>query len=205
MTSHAAPNPHHHDYRTLPCHREPNHPRHRYSSPVGWQTESLCRCTRVQVPLQRLRARWNGRKSKQEVVPRNRKLKEHEELAVCAYLDRLDEIGLHARLFMIADRANAVLRRAHVDEGSPPQVSEHWGRRFLERHPEYHVHKQSVQEIDRKKAQDPSTIQWWLHEFKRIRDEYGVQQCDIYKKNTSFKRQANELWDYPDPTSPTYM
>ena len=105
---------------------------------------------------------------------------------------------------MIADCANAVLRRAHVDEGSPPQVSEHWARRFLERHPEYHVHKQSVQEIDRKKAQDPSTIQWWLPEFKRICDEHGIQQCDIYKKNTSLKRQANELWDYSDPISPTY-
>ena len=59
---------------------------------------------------------------------------------------------------MIADCANAVLRRAHVDEGSPSQVSEHWARRFLERHFEYHARKQSVQEIDRKKAQDPSTI-----------------------------------------------
>ena len=119
------------------------------------------------------------------MVPWNRKLKEHEELAICAYLDRLDKIGLYTRLFMIADCANAVLRRAHVDEGSPPQVSEHWARRFLERHPEYHVRKQSVQEIDRKKAQGPSTIQWWLHEFKRICDEYGIQQCDIYNFDES--------------------
>ena len=58
---------------------------------------------------------------------------------------------------MIADCANSVLRRAHVGEGPPPQVSEHWARRFLERHPEYHVRKQLVQEVDRKKAQDPDT------------------------------------------------
>ena len=72
------------------------------------------------VPVQRLRARWNDRRSKQEVVPWNRKLKEHEELAVCTYLNRLDKVGLHARLFMIADCANGVLRRAHVGEGPPP-------------------------------------------------------------------------------------
>ena len=84
------------------------------------------------VPEQRFRARWNGRKSKQEVVPWNRKLKEHEELAVCTYLNRLDKIGLHARLFMIADCAKGVLRRAHVGEGPPLQGGEHWARRFLE-------------------------------------------------------------------------
>ena len=38
------------------------------------------------------------------------------------------------------------------------------------------MRKQSVQEIDRKKVQDPDTILWWLHEFKRICDEYGIQQ-----------------------------
>ena len=47
------------------------------------------------------------------------------------------------------------------------------------------MRKQSVQEIDRKEAQDPDTILWWLHEFKRICDEYGIQQCDIYKFNES--------------------
>jgi hypothetical protein len=110
------------------------------------------------VPEQRFRARWNGRRSNQDVVLWNRKLKEHEELAVCTNLDRLDKVGLHARLFMISGGANGVLRRAHVDEGPPPQVSEHWARRFLERHhPEYLVRKQSVQEIDRKNAQDLDT------------------------------------------------
>ena len=141
------------------------------------------------VPVQRLRARWSGRRSKQEVVPWGGRLGGHGGLAVCTYLDRLDKVGLHARLFMIADCANGVLRRAHVGEGPPPlaQVSEHWARRFLERHPEYHVRKQSVQEIDPKRAQDPDTIHWWLYEFKRIPvcDEYGIQQCDIYNFDES--------------------
>ena len=69
------------------------------------------------VPEQRFRARWNGQRSEQGVVSWNAKLKEHEELVVCTYLDRLDKTGLHARLFMIADCANTVLRRAHVEDG----------------------------------------------------------------------------------------
>ena len=63
------------------------------------------------------------------MVPWNRKLEEHGDLAACACLDCLDKLGLHA-LFMIADYANAVLRRAHVNGGPPPQVGEHWARRF---------------------------------------------------------------------------
>ena len=74
-----------------------------------------------------------------------------EELAVCTYLDRLDKVGLHARLFVIADCANGVLRRAYVGEGPPPQVNEHRARRFLERHSEYHVRKnQSKRSTERK-------------------------------------------------------
>ena len=86
------------------------------------------------------------------MISGNRKLSEHQELAICQYLDRLDKIGLPARRFMITDCANAILRRSHPADSNdpPPQVSEHWPRRFLERHPEYLVRKQMVQEIDRK-------------------------------------------------------
>ena len=63
--------------------------------------------------------------SQSEMMPWNKKLKKHEEFAVCTYLDRLDKIGLHDRLFMTANYTNAVLHRAHVGEGPPPQVDEH--------------------------------------------------------------------------------
>jgi hypothetical protein len=51
----------------------------------------------------RLRERWNGRKLRYDRTPSNRKLREDKELAVCRYFDRLDEIGLSARLSMIKD------------------------------------------------------------------------------------------------------
>ena len=100
--------------------------------------------------VQRLRARWNGRQSKIQRLAGNRKLSQHQELAVCEYLDRLDNIGLPARHFMITYCANAILRRSHPADSNnpPPQVSKCWAGRFLERYPEYLLRKQRVQEID---------------------------------------------------------
>ena len=111
MTSHAAPNP----PTTI------TEPYHVVESRIiqgvdilqqGGKPNFSAAAREFSVPLQRLRARWNGRRSKQEVVPWNRKLNEHEELAVCTYLDRLDKIGLHARLSMIANCTNGVLDAA---------------------------------------------------------------------------------------------
>ena len=41
------------------------------------------------VTATRLRAIWNGRKSKSDIIPGNRRLQEHQELVVCIYLDHL--------------------------------------------------------------------------------------------------------------------
>jgi hypothetical protein len=54
-----------------------------------------------EVPPQRLRARWNGRRSKCDVPGPNKKLSGDQELAVCLYLDRLDAIGTCARKKMV--------------------------------------------------------------------------------------------------------
>ena len=55
------------------------------------------------------------------MIPGNRRLSGHQELAVCQYLDCLDNIGLPARHFMITHFANAILRRSHpADSDDPP-------------------------------------------------------------------------------------
>ena len=105
-------------------------------------------------PAQRLRASWNGRPSKIQAIPGDRRLGNPQELAIRQCLDRLDNIGLAARLFIIMDCANAILRRSHQADldDHPPQVSKHWARRFPERDPEYLIRERRVQEIDRKNA-----------------------------------------------------
>ena len=123
----------------------------------GEQNPNLAAAAReFNLPPQRLRARWNGRESKEKRVPVNRRLTEEEELAVCQYLDRLDHIGTSARLNMITTCANAILLHAQEDQSIPtPVVSEHWSGRFLARHQEYHIRKQYTLDTDRKNAHSP--------------------------------------------------
>jgi hypothetical protein len=134
-----------------------------------------------EIPITRLRARWNGRRSKCDVPGPNKRLSEDQELAVCLYLDRLDDIGTCARKKMVTSCANAILADAHEDPNTePPLVGPRWTKRFLDRHPEYFIRKQSTMDIDRKNAHDPEAFRKWFAEFKKICDQYGIQPRDIY-------------------------
>jgi hypothetical protein len=55
------------------------------------------------LPIQRLRVRRSGRKSKKDWIPENRRLLEYQELALCSHLNCLGKIGLPVCLFIIAD------------------------------------------------------------------------------------------------------
>jgi hypothetical protein len=134
-----------------------------------------------ELPPQRLRARWNGRQSKFDRPVTNTKLSGDQELAVCLYLDRLDAIGTCARKKMVENCANAILARAHDDpDTEPPVVGSHWTRRFLDRHPEYFIRKQSTMDIDRKNAHNPERFRQWFAEFQKICNLHGIQPHDIY-------------------------
>jgi len=103
-----------------------------------------------QVPVSRLRARWNGRSSKQDLPEPNKRLTDDQELALCLYLRRLDTIGTSARFPMITSCANSILRRSYDLAADPtippPTVSSLWTSRFLKRHPEFHIRKQKTLE-----------------------------------------------------------
>ena len=136
-----------------------------------------------EVPESRLRGRWKGRQAKIERPPTNRKLSSEEEVAVCRYLKRLDEIGTSARPQMVTDCANSVLRRNHTSDNSnlpSPIVSSAWTHRFLERHSEFYIRKEKTLEQERKKAHDPDTILDWFRRFRRLCEEKGILLKDIY-------------------------
>jgi hypothetical protein len=114
------------------------------------------------VPMHQLRAGWNGRGTRSNVIAHNRELSEDQELAVCGFLDHLDEIGLPTRISMITNCANAILQHAHQpttdifgNTTSPPTVCEYWACRFLNRYPEYHKWKQVSLEVAQKNVQQP--------------------------------------------------
>ena len=84
------------------------------------------------VPEQRLRRRWKGIQNKIQCGGRNKKLNDAQELALCHYLDRLDESGISARRQMVQSTANSILQRSHSDSSDdPPTVSKMWTSRFL--------------------------------------------------------------------------
>lgn len=70
-------------------------------------------------PATRLRERWNGCKAKSDIISGNRRLQEHQELAVCSCLGRLDKVGIPARTFMTTGRANSILHCAHDGDALP--------------------------------------------------------------------------------------
>jgi len=61
-----------------------------------------------QVPRARLKARWNGRQSKQQRPAVNRRLTDAQELVICLYFDRLHSIGTSARYSVLIDCANFI-------------------------------------------------------------------------------------------------
>ena len=83
---------------------------------------------------------------------------------------------------MTTDCANVVLRRSLDGDGLglAPQVSKHWARRFLERHPEYLIRKQKVRGVGQENAQYTGVILECPQKYRRICDEYGILPRDIY-------------------------
>jgi len=135
----------------------------------------------MELPEHRLRARWKGRQSRHARIAPNRKLSQDEELALCQYLNRLDEIGVPARYRQIGSYANEILARAHTDSSIPvPTVSHMWTRRFLERHPEYLIRKQKTLDVKRKQAHNRDDLYYWFERYQKIRDERGILPTDTY-------------------------
>lgn len=144
------------------------------------------------VPYQRLLARWKGRPSKLGQPGNNKRLSIEQELALCEYLDRLDEMGTPARIPMIESGANSILRRMHPDDqpGPPPTVGKRWAERFLERHP---IRRRGALGVKRTKAHNPDEIMAWFTQFKKTVDEKEIQPEDIWNFDETTFRIGNGL------------
>jgi len=125
-----------------------------------------------EVLMHRLRARFQGRQSRQDRPPTNRKLSEDQEEGLCQYLTRLDEIGIAPRYSHLNKYANSILARSHDDPtSSPPTVSAAWTQRFLKQHSEFHLRKQKTLDINRKSAHHFDDIKEWFQRYQDIREK----------------------------------
>ena len=132
------------------------------------------------VPPSRLRNRWNGRRSKSQVVAHNRTLSEAQELTICQYLDHLDRGGPKAQYNQLKQAANAFLKKDYTGKGKPPTVGSHWAGQFLQRHSQYFVRKQKSLATERKNAYQPITIQTHFNDFQAAKIEKGIHDHDCY-------------------------
>jgi hypothetical protein len=78
------------------------------------------------VPYWRLLARFHGRIPKTERPGANQHFSEAEDLAICAYIERTDRMGLSPSLAMLESIGNGFLKRRHTDPNIlVPTVGEH--------------------------------------------------------------------------------
>ena len=163
------------------------------------------------VPEGRLRARWKGRQAKSARLPTNTKLTKTEELAVGLYLKRLDQIGTSARLSMVTDCANSILKRnclAGNTDTPPPTVSHSWTSRFLERNPQFHIRKQKTLDQDRRNTHNKDNLLDWFVRYKEVWDKKGIQPGDLYNfDETGFRiGVGKDQWIVTlDPSRQAYL
>jgi hypothetical protein len=130
------------------------------------------------VPYRRLLHRSKGRPSRSQREPVNLRLNDTEELALCRFLDIMEESGLYARTYQIERIANSILSRR---PGPPePPVGPTWPTRFLRRHPEYFTKKQRTLDIERKESHERRDIEVFFERWKKIIEKYGINPADTY-------------------------
>jgi len=106
----------------------------------------------LDVPIDRLRARFKSRQSRQRPPP-NRKLREDQEERLCDYLTKVDAMGIAPRYCHLNKYANSILNHSHDDPDTPPPtVSNSSTLRFLKKHPEFHHGKPKTLDINGKIA-----------------------------------------------------
>ncbi|KAJ6050500.1 uncharacterized protein N7446_010609 [Penicillium canescens] len=133
------------------------------------------------VPEGRLRRRWKGGKSLFQRKPNGRRLNSIQEQALCEYINYFDTVGASINRRQIAIAANSILEEDHHDESEPPpQIGDHWLKRFLKRNPEYYVRRRKALDVERSAALDKSVVERWFQDYKQVVTEHGICQQDIY-------------------------
>ncbi|KAJ5256797.1 hypothetical protein N7478_006614 [Penicillium angulare] len=115
------------------------------------------------VPEGRLRRRWQGGKSLFQRQPNGRKLSIAQEKALCEYIDYFDAVGASINRRQIAIAADSILEEDHTDTTTdPPQIGDHWLKRFLKRYPKYYIRRRRALDVERATVLDKSVIERWF-------------------------------------------
>jgi hypothetical protein len=121
------------------------------------------------VPYARLYHRYHGRQSKSDRPAPNAKLDSAQELALSEFLRRRDYMGLPMRIPEVEKAANSILKECYSEPSTPPPtVGEHWTRRWLEKHPEFHKRKEKAIDAERKEQYNSKILEDWYNRLQAI-------------------------------------
>ena len=136
------------------------------------------------VPLQRLRSQLNGHPPKSTVQGvHRRKLAPDQEKALHDYFVILDKIGLPARLNMIEQAANSLLRLSadptpDTSDTPQPKVGRQWAKRWMDRQNDLFKVKRKPIPAARKNPHDAEMLLKYFKTYKAVVEEFEIQPAD---------------------------
>ena len=124
--------------------------------------------------------RSKGTLSKHHISPVNRKLNEEQNQLLCAYIHRLDGLGLGATEAQIKHAANHILQMGHRDKGTPaPMVGQSWTHRWISSNKEIMRVKQRAMESARLAAHSKESLEQYFALLKRTIEVHGIQVSTV--------------------------
>ena len=147
----------------------------------GYFTSKREAAASYEVSYTTLRARLEGRVSRQEIRSANLKLTDTEELTLVDWILSMDERGLPVRTTSIRDMANLLLqKRTSTDASSTRQVGIQWPYNFVRRHDTLQTRYNRKYDYKRALCEDPIVIRDWFRLVRNTIAKYGIQDVDIY-------------------------
>jgi hypothetical protein len=130
------------------------------------------------VPPSTLRDRMKGHQSQPELRNQNHRLSLLQEEALIAWIVSLDIRGAAPRPFQVREMAQIILDAATSTPSLP--IRKNWVTEFTKRRPE--IKTRFAREINRQRAlcEDPRIISQWFNELQKTKDQWGIQDEDIY-------------------------
>ena len=87
---------------------------------------------------------------------------------------------------MLKRQANRILFQNHTSPSiEAPQCSDKWATRFLDRHPELSLRKDSARELEREVVEDIEGLSKQFLMWKEVLNQYHIQIEDIYNYDES--------------------
>ncbi|EUC27748.1 hypothetical protein COCCADRAFT_110880 [Bipolaris zeicola 26-R-13] len=126
------------------------------------------------VPYYRLYRRARGAQSKSSRPAPNIRLNAAQDLALKAYIDRCDQLGMPALVPQLVGAAQRILDLEHPS-GQAPALGKDWVARWLKANPDCRRKKQRQQELNRIALNTVEAYTAHFDALRKVLDKYVIQ------------------------------